>query len=375
MSSGIHRNETTSSCVLTKISSILKHVLPISFGLTFSDVLLIPQYSDISSRSEVSLKTQLTPKVSLNFPVTAANMDTIVGVDMAIALSKLGSVAFYPRFASPEVQAGEIKQILDAGCFTIPSVGIKKDEQKRVELLVNLGLKVLLVDVAHGHQQTCLDYIKFLKSKYPDVELVAGNVATYEATKALYEAGASCVKVGVGPGSTCTTRIVTGSGMPQITAIMNCARASSEFSLPLIADGGMKNSGDIVKALAAGANIVMSGNMFAGTNETPGEIISKDGKQFKSFNGSTSATEKKVQYQKYLDDKSPDYVKHVEGLERLVPIRGPVSEIIDQLSAGIRSGLSYSGARNISELHQKAQFVQVTSSVINENQNREITRL
>jgi len=301
-------------------------------------------------------------------------MDTVVGVDMAIALSKAGTLAFYPRFASPEVQVAEVKQIIDAGNFTIPAVGIKPDEQKRVELLAGLGIKSMLIDVAHGHQQSCLDAVKYIKTKYSDIELIVGNVATYFAAKALYEAGASCVKVGVGPGSTCTTRIVTGSGMPQITAIIECARASKEFGLPLIADGGMKNSGDVIKALAAGATAVMTGNLFAGTTEVPGEIVEKDGKKYKSYNGSTSSTEKKAQYQKYLDEKTPDYIKHVEGMERLVAFKGSVLDIIDQLSIGIRSGLSYSGARSIAELHQKARFIQVTASVINENQHRDVTQ-
>lgn len=345
-----------------------------TLGLTFNDVLLIPQYSDISSRSQVSLKSQVTPNFSLDFPIVAANMDTIVGVDMAIALYHSGSIAFYPRFATPQVQCQEIKQILDAGCQVIPSVGIKEGEKERAKMLINLGIKILLVDVAHGHQQSCLDFIKFLKINYPKVEVIAGAVATYEGAKALYLAGADTIKVGVGPGSVCTTRIMTGSGMPQLTAIMECARAAKEFDKPLIADGGMKNSGDVVKALAAGATCTMSGNLFAGCNETPGEIIDCDGKKYKSYNGSASAIEKLRQYQKNSTDKTPEYIKHIEGIERKVECRGPVSNIIDTLIKGIASGFSYSGARNINELHQKSQFIQVTSSVIYENNNRDISK-
>ena len=346
-----------------------------TLGLTFNDVLLIPQYSNINSRSEVSLKAQLTPKFSLNIPITASNMDTIVGVNMAIALSNLGSIAFYPRFATPIIQCQEIKQILDAGCNVIPSVGIKEGEKIRVKMLIDLGIKILLVDVAHGHQQSCLDFIKYLKSTYPNVEIIAGAVATYEGAKALYHAGADTVKVGVGPGSACTTRIVTGSGMPQITAIIECAKAAKEFKKPLLADGGMKNSGDVVKALAVGATCVMSGNLFAATTETPGKILNINGKKFKSYNGSASAAEKLSQFRKNSTDKNSEYVKHIEGLERSVESRGSVIEILDQISKGITSGLSYSGARNISELHQKAKLIQVTSSVIYENNNRETSRL
>lgn len=345
----------------------------ILLALTFNDVLLRPQYSSISSRSQVSLKSILTPKFSLDFPVTAANMDTIVSVDMAIALSKCGSIAFYPRFSQPEIQAKEIRQILDQGCSVIPSVGIKPGEFDRFKLLVGNGATIILVDVAHAHQQSCLDFIKTVKEKFPQIEIIAGAAATYEATRDLFLAGADSVKVGVGPGSACTTRIMTGSGMPQLTAIMEAARAAKEFSRPIIADGGLKNSGDVVKALAAGASSVMSGNLFAGTLEAAGEIVEIDGKKYKAYNGSASAEEKKRQYQKNPCEKSPDYVQYVEGVERLVPLRGSVVEIISQLDKGIRSGLTYSGANNISELHQKASFVRVTPSVIFENQNRDLT--
>lgn len=302
-------------------------------------------------------------------------MDSVTGIDMAIAMAKYGGISFYPRFATPEIQASEVKQILDAGCQVIPSVGIKEGEKERAKMLIKIGIEILLVDVAHGHQQSCLDFIKYLKKMYPNIEIIAGAVATYEGAKSLYLAGADTVKVGVGPGSACTTRVVTGSGMPQLTAIMECARAATEFKRPLIADGGMKNSGDVVKALAAGATCVMSGNLFAGCDETPGEIIDSDGIKYKSYNGSASATEKLRQYQKNSCDKTCDYIKHVEGLERRVECRGPVSEIIDTLSKGIASGFSYSGAKNIKELHQKAQFIQVTGSVIYENNNRESSKL
>lgn len=355
-------------------SAKLIHVLLNNIGLTFNDVLLVPQYSDINSRIQVSLKSQITPRFSIDFPLVAANMDTIVGVQMAIALSRAGSISFYPRFATPTIQCLEVKQILDAGCNVIPSVGIKEGEKDRVKLLVGLGIKILLVDVAHGHQQSCLDFVKYLKSTYSDIEVIAGAVATYEGAKALYVAGADTVKVGVGPGSACTTRIVTGSGMPQLTAIIECARAASEFNRPLMADGGIKNSGDIVKALAAGASFAMSGNLFAGTTETPGKIIEINGKKYKSYNGSASATEKINQYQKNSTEKTADYVKHVEGIERVVECQGSVNDLISGLKTGITSGLSYSGARNITELHDKAQFIQVTSSVVYENNNREAVR-
>jgi len=342
-------------------------------GLTFNDVLLIPQYSSITSRSGVSLKSNLTPKLEINFPVLATNMDTIVGVEMAESIYKSGSLSLYPRFANIETQVKEVKTILDNGSLTIPSVGIKKGEMDRAIALLNLGLKIIFIDVAHAHQQTCLDFIKALKSKFPDIEIIAGAVATYEGACALFESGVDTVKVGIGSGSTCTTRIMTGSGMPQLTAVFETYRAAKKYSKLVISDAGMKNSGDVVKALAAGASTVLTGNLFAGCQECPGEIIEKDGQKYKSYNGSTSLTEKLRQLKKDSTDKSPDYVKHVEGLERTVPLRGQVASVIDQLEKGIRSGLTYSGARNIKELHQKARFIQVTSSIIQENLNRNLT--
>ena len=300
-------------------------------------------------------------------------MDTIVGVDMAVAMAKAGSVALYPRFTPPQIQAAEVKQVLDLGCFVVPSVGIKPGEIARAQSLVNLGIKVLLVDVAHAYQQTCLNFVKELKTKFPGVELIVGAAATYDTAKALYQAGADTVRVGVGAGSICITRLVAGSGMPQITAIIECARAAREFNRPLLADGGLKNSGDVVKALAAGADTVSSGNLFAGAAETKGDLVEINGKPSKAYNGSTSLTEKQRQVAQNPADKSVDYTQYVEGIERFVPLRGPVAGIISQLDKGIRSGLTYSGARTIDELHQKAQFVQVTPSVIFENNHRDLT--
>ncbi len=343
-------------------------------ALTFNDVLLVPQYSDIASRSLVSLKSHLTPNFEVEFPVLATNMDTVVGVDMAKAIYRCGSISLYPRFATIDVQVQEIKDILDSGCLAIPSVGIKKGEMDRATALLNLGLKVIFVDVAHAHQQTCLDFIKVLKTKFPHVEIIAGAVATYEGACALFEVGVDTVKVGIGSGSTCTTRIMTGSGMPQLTAVIETYRAAKKYGKLVLSDAGMKNSGDVVKALAAGASTVLTGNLFAGCDECPGEVVEINGQKYKSYNGSTSLTEKLRQLTKDSSDKSNDYVKHVEGLERRVALRGPVAKVIENLEKGIRSGLTYSGAENIKMLHQKARFIQVTSSVIQENYNRDLTQ-
>jgi IMP dehydrogenase len=339
-------------------------------ALTFADVLLTPQRSAVKSRSQVSLKTHLTPKIEINFPVISINMDCITGVNMALAMAEFGGTSFYPRFAPPEIQSKEIKQIIDAGFIVIPAVGIKPGELDRVSALVSVGAKVITIDVAHAHQESCLEFIQTVKSKYPDLEIIAGAIATYEGAKDLFIAGADSVRVGIGTGSICTTRIATGSGMPQITAVLEAARAGREFGRPIIADGGIKNSGDIVKALAAGANAVTAGKLLAGTDECPGSVIDSDGKKYKEYNGSTSRAEKIRQMGKNPAEKSADYVDFVEGIEGCVEYRGPVAAILGQIDKGVRSGLSYSGAFNIDELHQKARFVQVTNSVTFENNNR-----
>ena len=347
----------------------------IPLALTFSDVLLRPQLSNIKSRSDISLKTKITPKFEIDFPLISINMDCVTGVDMAIAMAKYGGVSFYPRFAPIEIQAKEVKQILDAGFPVIPAVGIKKQELDRVDALVQVGAKIITIDVAHGHLQTCLDFVKTIKSKYPDLEVIAGVIGTYEGARDLFLAGADSVRVGVGPGTICTTRIMTGCGVPQITAVIDAYRAAVEFGRPIIADGGTKNSGDIVKALAAGGNAVVVGSQLAGAAEAPGAIFEKDGKKYKNYNASTSKTEKLKQFAKNSTDKNADFVDYVEGMEAYVPFAGPLSEVLSRLEKGIRSGISYCGSRNIEELHRKAQFMQVTPTLVSENANRGVIPL
>lgn len=347
----------------------------IPLALTFSDVLLRPQYSNINSRSSVSLKTKITPNFEINFPIISINMDCVTGVDMAISMAKYGGISFYPRFAPIEIQVKEVKSILDQGFPVIPAVGIKDQEYKRVEALVKVGVKIITVDVAHGHLQSCLDFVKNIKAKYPKIEIIAGVVGTYEGARDLFLAGADSVRVGVGPGTICTTRIMTGCGVPQITALLDASRAAREFNRPIIADGGTKNSGDVVKSLAAGANAVVIGSQLAGAIEAPGELFEKDGLKYKTYNASTSKTEKIKQFEKNSLDKNQEYVDYVEGMEACVPFVGPLNNILSRLEKGIRSGLSYCGSHQIEELHQKAQFIQVTPTLISENANRGIISL
>lgn len=339
----------------------------IPLALTYDDVLLVPKYSRVFSRNQVSLKTKITPNIEISLPLISINMESVTGVEMAKAMSKAGAISFYPRFAPPDTQAKEVKQILEAGCRVIPAVGIKDHEIERVKKLVKVGVKAITIDVAHGHLVSAINFLKNIKKKYPKLEVISGVIATYEGACDLFKAGADAVRVGVGPGTICTTREVTGSGVPQISATMDVYKAGLEFNRPVITDGGTKTVGDIVKALAAGANAVVAGSQFAGADEAPGELLEINGKKFKRYNASTSATEKLKQYKKHSADKSTEYIYYVEGVEAMVNYKGPVKRVLAMMERGIRSGLSYSGAFNIHELHQKAKFIRVTSNSVREN--------
>jgi len=301
-------------------------------------------------------------------------MDTVTGVDMAIAIHKLGGIGLIGRFDTPEIQAEKIHAITDAGAQCIGILGVKSNELDRAEKLLKAGSIALHLDIAHAHSKHAIDIIKACKQRFPSVPFIAGTIATYDAAIDLYEAGADAVKVGVGGGSICITRINAGSGVPQITAISECARARNE-KYPdryVLADGGAANSGDIVKALAAGADAYMGGSLFAGTDESPGDVIEINGKKFKEYNGSTSAAEKKRQLAKDNQHKQESFSLHVEGVEAMVPYKGSVETIVNQLCAGIRSGLSYSGARSIAELHLKAQFIRITPAGLHESRPHDV---
>jgi len=251
------------------------------------------------------------------------------------------------------------------------AVGITEDMMERVAALVDAQVDVLVVDTAHGHSKGVIDAVKRIKIEYPELQVIAGNVATAEATIDLIEAGADAVKVGIGPGSICTTRVVTGIGVPQVTAILNCAKAAKEYDIPIIADGGIKYSGDITKAIGAGANVVMIGSLFAGTEESPGEEELYEGRRFKVYRGMGSigamqAGSKDRYFQEDINKLVP------EGVEGRVPYRGPLGDVIYQLMGGLRSGMGYIGAKDINDLHEKARFMRITSASLIENHPHDI---
>ncbi len=330
----------------------------IPLALSYDDVFLVPQYSEISSRSDASLKSKVSNKITLEVPIISANMSDITDSKMAIAIAKLGGLGVIPRFMSIEEQSDEVSLVKKQGLLVGAAIGSRKNTLEQATSLVNAGADILFLDVAHGHMIKTLEATTDLKRQFGDkVDIVSGNSATYEATRDLFKAGADTVKVGVGPGSICTTRIMTGSGVPQITAIIESARAAREYKKFIIADGGAKTSGDIVKGLAAGSSAIMVGNILAGTDEAPGELVDKDGKKFKVCNGSTSPTEKAKQS---LDN-------HVEGVESIVPYKGSLASLIEKYAANIRSGFSYSGSLDIETLWKNAKFVRITSQGLRES--------
>ena len=252
------------------------------------------------------------------------------------------------------------------------AVGVTKDVLERVEALNKSRADVIVIDTAHGQSTGVLDTIREIKSAFPDIQLIAGNVATYQGTVDLIKAGADCVKIGIGPGSICTTRVVTGIGVPQVTAIMEAAKAAKEYDIPIIADGGIKYSGDVTKALAAGGNAVMMGSLFAGTEESPGEESYVEGRKFKTFRGMGSlGAMSSGSSDRYFQSETKKYVP--EGVEGRVPFKGKVGDIIYQLIGGVKSGMGYCGAANLEALRENTQFVKVTQASLQENHPHNIT--
>jgi IMP dehydrogenase len=326
--------------------------------LTFQDVLLEPQYSEIESRAIISLETNVTPLRKLQIPIVAANMDTICESAMAIALGKLGGLGVIHRYMDYERQIKEVQKTalaLEKGPVAV-AIGVKNGVIEQFHKLVAAGADIIVIDVAHGDHKLVIDLIGELKkfeavSNGLPVEFIAGNVATPTGLINLFEAGADAVKVGVGAGSICSTRTVTGHGIPQLTAIAACALQASHYNKPIIADGGFKNSGDLVKALAAGANTVMTGFLLAGADETPGYDVYGE---TKAYRGMASREAQKDFY-----GNNPDAP---EGINARIATKGPISHVIKQLTAAIRSGLSYSGVNNITELQQGASFVRISNN-------------
>ena len=359
-------------------------------GYTFDDVLLIPAESHVLP-NEVNLGVKLADNLQLNIPIISAGMDTVSESAMGIAMANQGGLAVIHKNLSIEAQAEEVKKIkavvkddnhphaaVDANnhLLAVAAVGVTSDTCDRAEALFAAGADAIVIDTAHGHSAGVLRKIKEIRAHFPKQTLIAGNVATAEGTRALFEAGVDVVKVGIGPGSICTTRIVAGVGVPQLTAVYDSASVAREYGKAIIADGGIKYSGDIVKALAAGGNAVMLGSMLAGTAEAPGEVVFDDGRQYKFYRGMGSVgamSQAHGSSDRYFQGGVNEANKLVpEGVEGRVPFKGSVDDIIFQMLGGLRSGMGYVGAKDIDALIENAQFVEISGAGLRESHPHEI---
>ncbi len=469
-------------------------------GLTFDDVLLVPKYSDITSRSQTDLTTKLSRNISISIPFVSANMDTVTESSMASAMARAGGIGIIHRFLTIKEQANEVLKVKRSGSVMIENpysisadksvrdaldyaedkdisgllvvnenskligivterdllfasghtkiqdvmtkdvvtaklgvtldeskellhkhrieklpiiddsgiikglitskditnnadfpnaskdkkgrplvgaaVGVKGDFLERSESLLEAGADALVVDIAHGHSENAMSTIRNIKKAFPNCELIAGNIATAHGAEDLIRAGVDAVKVGVGSGSICITRVITGSGVPQLTAVMDCAKIGKDHDIPIISDGGTRTSGDATKALASGASSVMIGSMLGGTDESPGTVLTKNGKRFKVYRGMASLAASIGRKSKEtgsisLDDDLNDYV--AEGVEAMVPYKGTVTDILKQLTGGVRSGLSYCGAHTIDQMQENAEFIKMSRAGFAESQPHDVS--
>jgi len=380
-------------------------------GLTFDDVLLLPGFTDFS-RSDISLSTKLTKTITLDIPFISSPMDTVTESALAIALARLGGIGIIHRNLSIEQQADEVAAVKKENLLVGAAIGVSDGFEARAEALLAANVDVLVMDSAHGYTKTMIDAIKYLKKKYATLQIIAGNIATYDGAKDLIAAGADGLRVGMGPGAICTTRIVSGMGVPQITAILETQKAAKQHGIPVIADGGLKYSGDMVKALAAGASCLMMGSFFASTFEAPGRTVTLKRefvpKRFLSVFGSAEnkllAAGEGSQVEAHLDEEVyhfkeyrgmgsegamkkgaavksedeyhgknyKDRVLVAEGVEGFVPVKGTVSDVIEQAIGGIKSGMFYIGAKTIDGLQEKAQFIQLTQASLTESHPHDV---
>jgi IMP dehydrogenase len=350
---------------------------------TYDDIQLVPQYSEVESRSLVNLKSQLSRNYNLLVPYIASPMDTVCEVKMAKKMMSLGAVGCIHRFMSIEEQATQVREVYDYSFEydaqkvwvhePIPimaAVGANGDYLERAERLINAGANVILIDVAHGHHKNVRIAISEIRNlidaRSPasgdgflevanNIDIIAGNVATYDGARDLIDWGADGIRVGIGGGSVCTTRLETGHGIPNVSAIFDCSVIAMEHDIPIIADGGIRYAGDVAKAIAIGASTVMLGSLFAGTEESPGAVIEQDNRLFKRYRGSASMETKNVHSQPR---------RNVEGESTLVPFKGGAKYTVYRLNDGLSSALSYSGSSTIPEYQRKAQVVSVTNAGI-----------
>jgi len=339
-------------------------MVSIEEALTFDDVTLAPKYSEILP-TEVDTTVKLTNNLKLKIPLLSSAMDTVTESRMAIAIAKAGGIGVIHRNLNIKKQITEIKKVKKHKLIVGAAVGAGFHEFKRAKEIIKEGVDLIVVDTAHGHTKKVSEIIKYIKKiKNKNIALCAGNIATPEAAKFLIKLGVDIIKIGIGPGSICTTRLVAGIGVPQLSAILSVRKGLKNKKIKIISDGGIKYSGDLAKAFAAGADAVMIGSLFAGTNETPGRLIKKNGKLFKSFRGMGSVgAMNKGSADRYFQIKQKDISKYVpEGVEGFVKYKGDVGSIIFKLIGGLRSSMGYLGSKDIFKLRNKPNFVKITKA-------------
>lgn len=386
-------------------------------ALTFDDILLVPGYADFS-RDDIDLSTQLTKKIKLKTPLISAPMDTVTETRLAVTLASLGGIGIIHRNLSVHDQAEKVNKVKAKKLLVGAAIGVSEGYKERLDALVKAGVDVVVLDSAHGWTNKFIEALTFIKNTYK-VEVIVGNIATYAAAEDLCKKGADALRVGMGPGAICTTRVVSGMGIPQITAIQQTAKAAKKYGVPIIADGGIKYSGDMVKALALGASTLMMGSLFASCAESPGKVVgitrSLVPSRFKSIFGQQSkaltdilhnahkelaVTENTLEqveeiyyFKEYRGMGSVGAMEHgakiksedefhgksykdkaliAEGVEGLVPIKGTVKDFMDQALGGIKSGMYYIGVKTIPELQENAQFVQITQASLQESHPHDV---
>jgi len=339
-------------------------MVPIKEALTFDDVTMAPKYSEVLP-SEVNTSTQLSKNLTLKIPLLSSAMDTVTESKMAISIARAGGIGVIHRNLDIKKQIEEIKKVKKHKLIVGAAVGAGPKEIKRAEAILKEKVDLIVVDTAHGHSKKVAEIIKLIKkNKNKEITLCAGNIATAEAAKFLIKLGVDVIKVGIGPGSICTTRLVAGIGVPQLSAILAVKEGVKNNKTKIISDGGIKYSGDLAKALSAGADAIMIGSLFAGTMETPGKLIRKNGKLFKSFRGMGSVgAMNKGSADRYFQKKQKNDSKYVpEGVEGFVKFKGNVGSIIYKLVGGLKSSMGYLGAKKVFNLKDKPNFVKITKA-------------
>lgn len=344
-------------------------------ALTFDDVLLLPGHVTFK-REDADLTTKIG-RLTLTLPIISSPMDTVTEEEMAIAMGKAGGLGIIHRSLSVEAQAAMVKRVKAKGVIVGAAVGAGPDLEGRIRALLEAKIDAIVVDSGHGHSQYILDAVKTVRKMSKTVTVIGGNIATAEGAKAVIAAGADAIRVGVGPGSICTTRVVTGIGVPQLFAIMEAVKGAKGKKVALIADGGIKQMGDMAKALAAGAHAVMLGGMLAGHDETPGDTHEIDGKSYKSYRGMGSiGAMQKGGAERYGQSSKTEAKKLVaEGVEGMVRSKGPVADFLYQAKGALQSSFYYVGGKNLADFHKKARFVQITQASLQESHPHSLSKI